>query len=218
MSQSQSHGFIWENEIREKVFELKNCNNDTNKYDIEAKDNKWDNNENISIKTSKTDCIDCGDIIRFYQYDFTKKNTIILIKYDQKGEYKVIKEILEIDYNLELRNYLFGSVTIDKVMELVNMVKSVKSGKIEPEIHKELYIFKNNLQKDFGMNIRIGIKIDSKNQRRVQCSIPKLSVLLNQFPMNIKSAGMLIRGIAIVPMIYSLVRKRNNKNKEINNN
>ena len=210
-SQSQSHGFIWENEIREKVFELPCCKNDTNKYDILATDNKWDNNENISIKTSKSDNIDCGDIIRFYNYDFEKKNTIILVKYDQKGDYKVIKEIIEIEYNLELRNYLFGSVTLDKLMELNTMVKSVENGKIATNIHKQIFDFRNNLQKDYGMYIRISIKIDSKNQRRVQCSIPKLSYLLDKIPLNLKNRGLLLRGISITLMIYSLPRIRHNK-------
>ena len=213
MNQSQSHGFIWENEIREKVFELPCYKNDTNKYDILAKDNKWDNNENISIKTSKTDNVDCGDIIRFFDYDFSKINTIIVIRYFQKEEYKCIKEMIEIDYNLELRNYLFGSVTKDKLMDLNNMVKNVKNGKITREEHKEIFDFKNKIQKEYGMYIRVAIKIDSKNQRRVQCSIPKLYSLLEKFPLNIKNKtfGNIIRGIAISEMIYSLPRIRHSK-------
>ena len=118
INQSQSHGFIWENEIREKVFELPICKNDTNKYDILAKDNKWDNNENISIKTTKLDSIDCGDILRFFQYDFLKNNTIIILKYMQIENYKVLQDIFEIDYCITLRNYLFGTISIELLIKV----------------------------------------------------------------------------------------------------
>ena len=50
--QSQSHGLFWDSEIREKVFGLSPCINDTTKYDISCDQNKFDDCENISIKTS----------------------------------------------------------------------------------------------------------------------------------------------------------------------
>jgi hypothetical protein len=211
MNQSQSHGFVWENEIREKVFELGKCNNNTDKYDIESKDNKLDKNENISIKTSKTKNIDCGDIIRFYNYDFQQKNTIILIKYRQKGEFKEIEEIMEIDYNKELHNHLFGLVTIEKLKELNEMVKNVPHGKIDKDLHKIIFNYKNTLEKENKMNIKISIKIDSKNQRRIQCSISNFDLLFNKFPCFIKNrnVGSILRGICICNCIYSLPRKRN---------
>lgn len=208
-SQSQSHGFIWENEIREKVFELKTYLNHTGKYDINAEDNKWDNRENISIKTSKSDSIDCGDILRFFQYDFTYKNTIIIIQYKQEGNYKIITNILEIDYNEELHKYLFGSVTFEDLKKLDTMVKNVPFGLISVDLKKEIHNVKSLLVKEFGMNIRIGIKIDSKNQRRIQCSIVKIH-LLEKFIKN-KYIGPIIREINIIGSIYSLPRIRHKK-------
>ena len=64
-TQSQAHGLFWDNEIRVKVFQLPQCKNDTKKYDIEASENRFDSEENVSIKTSSNNNIDCGDICRF---------------------------------------------------------------------------------------------------------------------------------------------------------
>ena len=87
-TQSQSHGLFWDSEIRDKVFGLGQCINDTKKYDIEAEENKFDPEENVSIKTSSNNNIDCSDIMRFFNGDFSKKYTIILIRYEQKSDTK----------------------------------------------------------------------------------------------------------------------------------
>ena len=49
-SQSQAHGFQWENHIRQNCFNLSKENNNTDKHDIPCEKNKYDENENISIK------------------------------------------------------------------------------------------------------------------------------------------------------------------------
>ena len=98
-TQSQGYGLKKENDISTIVFNLSENNNNTKKYDIDSKENKLKQNENISIKTTKGDYIDCGDIIRFYNYDFTKKNTIIIIKYEQINDYG-----LNIDIVLEAKS------------------------------------------------------------------------------------------------------------------
>jgi len=85
-NQSQSHGFQWQYDITIKVFKLSIVKNDTEKYDIPCKNNMFDKEENISIKVSKTNTIDCGDILRFY--DIENKTTIILLQYEQIGNTK----------------------------------------------------------------------------------------------------------------------------------
>ncbi len=103
LTQSQKHGFIFENRLREKVFELKNKKNDTDIHDISSSENKFNSNENISIKISCNGDIGCGDILRFYKYDFTQKNTMIVGIYKQiNDKQKQIESIYEIDYNKNL--------------------------------------------------------------------------------------------------------------------
>ena len=99
--QSQKHGFIWENNIRETVFLLSSETNDTNIHDIPCDQNPFDSNENISIKTTGSNTIYCGDILRFFNYNFnTHKNTILVIKYRQISGNKTIQNIYEIDQHL----------------------------------------------------------------------------------------------------------------------
>jgi hypothetical protein len=129
---------FWDNEIREMVFGLDACKNDTKKYDICCSENKFNSTENVSIKTSSNNNIDCGDILRFFNGDFTNKYTIILIRYAQLETSKNIKEIIEIDYNLELRNYLFGTIPEETLIKYVNGIKIIPSGIVKSDI-KETY-------------------------------------------------------------------------------
>jgi hypothetical protein len=111
MVQSQSAGFIFENIVREKVFELPVEPNNTEIHDISSELNRFDTSENVSIKTTGSNSIDCADILRIYDYDHSEKNTIIVIKYKQFEATKKIINIYEIDFNREMHDLLFGSLT-----------------------------------------------------------------------------------------------------------
>lgn len=214
-TQSQSHGLFWDNEIRVSVFGLNQCINDTKKYDIDAEENKFDSQENVSIKTSSNNNIDCGDILRFFNGDFTKKYTILLVRYQQKSDTKCIKEIIEIAYTSQLRNYLFGTATMEILQQYVDFIKAIPNGSVAEEIKKEYKLRKNTLQKNHKMMINISPKVDSKSQRRVQCSIPKIDQLLEQFPEIIisRSSEPVVRNVPISAQIKSEPRVRNKKIK-----
>ncbi len=124
-SASQSHGFNWENIIRKNVFCLEEEKNNTDKYDIPKEKNKLNKNENISLKSTGSDCICMSDILRFYNYDFNNKNTIILIKYSQNGENKTIQTIYEINYSKELHRHLFGDLLKQEIVNYVSNVKKI---------------------------------------------------------------------------------------------
>ena len=204
-TQSQSHGLFWDSEIREVVFGLDACKNDTKKYDIYCSENKFNQEENISIKTSSNNNIDCGDILRFFNGDFTKKYTIILIRYSQIGLLKKIKEIIEIDYNVELKNYLFGTITEEELNNYVKIIKNIPNGEANYEIKENYKQIKQYLQKQHNMKINISPKVDSKSQRRVQCSITKVDKILELFPQNVisRTTEPIIREIKITSTINS---------------
>jgi len=208
--QSQSHGLFWDSEIREKVFGLSACINDTTKYDISCEQNKFNCDENISIKTSGNNNIDCGDILRFYDIDISKKITIILIRYKQVNNKKQINEILEIDYNEKLKNILFGNIPKKLLEEYVKYIKSIKSGNVSNEIKKMYKDCKIKMQNEYNMYINISPKVDSKNQRRVQCSIPKIDQLFEKYPEFIISRNIesFVRGVKITEIIESSPRIR----------
>jgi hypothetical protein len=214
-TQSQSHGLYWDNEIRQRVFGLKNeCKNDTKKYDIDCLENKFDKNENISIKTSGNNSIDCGDILRFYNGDFDKKYTIILLRYRQIGDMKKIYQIMEINYSKKLRDILFGSISYTELEKYVDFIKSIPSGKPDKRIKTQYKNMKQELQEKYNMKCNISPKVDSKSQRRVQCSIPNIDKLFVEYPQFVlsKSDKSIVRGIEIKCSIKSQKRLRN-KNK-----
>jgi len=212
-TQSQSHGLFWDSEIREKVFGLPACKNDTKKYDVGCTENKFNSKENVSIKTSSNNNIDCGDILRFYDGDFENRYTIILIRYRQTGNVKQIKEIIEIEYNLDLRNYLFGTITEPILNQYVTQIRSIPHGPVSEDIKKMYKTKKTELQTLYNMKINISPKVDSKTQRRVQCSIPKVDNLLELFPQLIisKTVDPMIRDVLITEKIQSGPRVRKTK-------
>jgi len=207
ITSSQSHGFIWENEIRKKVFLLPTETNNTDKYDIPCEQNSFNQNENCSIKTTGSETIYCGDILSFYNYDFSKTNTIICLKYIQSDSNKILQEIYEINYNKEMRDILFGNISYDKLKEYVDSVKSIPYG---VNTDKTYLKTKDDLQKIYNMTIHIAPKVDSKNQRRVQCSISNFTKILESF-IKYRTTEPIIRGKEISKSIVSEKRKRNIK-------
>lgn len=215
---SQLSGFTFENFIRERVFEIPFDPNNTDKYDIPSNKNKFNSNENISIKSSGNGNINCGDIIRFYNYDFNKKNTIIVVSYEQVNDYKIIKNIYEINYDLKMRDYLFGTISEQELLKYVKLIRNIPKGISGKEIRKSFdYLsMKIELQKKHKMKIIISPKIDSRGQRRVQFSIPKFVNTIKNFIVYKSSPYKinLIRDIEIPIRIESKKRIRGGVSKE----
>jgi len=180
--------------------------NDTKKYDIDSIENKFDNTENISIKTYGNNTIDCGDILRFYDNNCT----IIAIKYDQIGDFKVITKITEFRFTTELRDILFGSITKEILEDYVNYIKTINYGCVPSEIKREYKLKKNELQQKYNMLINISPKLDSNTQRRCQCAIPSIKKLFETYPQFIitETNEPIIRGTQITGNLKSPKRIR----------
>ena len=214
--QSQSHGFTFENSIRKNVFNLPIEKNNTDKHDIPKKYNKYDKNENCSIKTTGSTTIFCGDILRFFNYNFKEKNTIIIIKYKQEETEKIVETIYEINYDEKCHNHLFGNLTNTVIEEYCKNVKSIPKN-IKGKEAKNIFNYlleKNKLEKKCKSIIQINPKVDS-SQSRVQCSIPNFEINLKDF-IKYKSSSYtpnLIRDKLIPSKIESNKRQRNLKFK-----
>lgn len=214
--QSQKHGFTWENNIREDVFNLPIHNNDTDTHDIPKNKNGYDDNENCSIKTTGSNLICCGDILRFYGYNFEETNTIIVIKYKQTDREKIIENIYEINYNTECHKHLFGDLPKEVLEEYVKNVKSIPK-KTKGKDAKDLFDYiarKKYIAKNYSHAITVNPKVDG-SQSRVQCSIPNFEETLKDF-ITYKSPPdkpNLLRGHEIKANLESIKRKRNKKLK-----
>lgn len=214
--QSQNHGFIFENIVRQNIFDLPAEKNNIDKHDIPKEKNKYNKNENCSIKTTCSNTICCGDINRFYNYNFLEKNTIIVIKFKQVGLEKIVEKIYEIDYNVECHKLLFGNLSKKVIENYVKNVKTIPKNVKGHEAKKNFnYILeKDKLKKKYTNILQINPKVDSK-QSRVQCSIPNFEINLKDF-IKYKSTNKrpnFIRGKKILGRIENNKRKRNIKHK-----
>lgn len=180
-TQSQGHGFEFENIIRKNVFKLESKKNDTNTFDISKEQNHMDNLENISIKTTGSKTLCMGNILSFFNYDFSSKITIIVLKYKQCDNMKVISKIYEINFNKECFETLFGQLDQNDVENYVKYIKSIPHGQVDMKVREKYKKMKTELQSSSNCKIKINPKVDSKNQRRVQCSISNFEKTLEKF-------------------------------------
>lgn len=210
-NQSQSHGFIFENELRTKVFNLPSVINDKNIHDIELDD------EYISIKTTKSSTINMGCIRRLSNYTFDRKHTLVVIHYKQENNEKIVENIYEFDFNEECHKMLFGGLNKEDIEGYNKLIKSMEKKKCE----KQSAIYcreKQILQEKSNCELVINPKVDHSG-KRVQASIPKFKTILKDYlkyeSTTVTNKPNCIRGVSIVDKIASTPRKRFTDNTHI---
>ncbi len=213
MPASQLAGFIRENEIRVRVFRLPRETNHTGTHDIACSDNRFDPTENVSVKTTVSRTLCCGDLLRFFDYDFGRsRNTIICIQHKQVGEFKVAVEACEIRYTKAMHQYLFGTVTRGELEAYVRLVKTIPHGRCDAATRTTYKAEAKRLKDLHRMEITLNPKVNSSSQRRVQCTITRYNVRLSSFisqtmlPKGLK--GPRIRTQRIARIIHSPKRVR----------
>lgn len=208
---NQGHGFLWENAITRDVFRLAEALPYTSIFDVDAAHNTLNPEENVSIKVACADKAECGDACRIFSYADAAV-TMLHIQCRQRDS--GTKELVRVrEFRLggaEAHRALFGNVTQEEINTLVMMIRAIPAGPILAATKAAVHAEKRRLNAKSG-GIRFNPKMDSKNQRRLQCSIPKLSPFLTTNPSLIISdtAQPLVRGIAIPATVPSGPRQRN---------
>ena len=123
--------------------------------------------KDISIKTAKGRKVDCGDILRRRaepEYD------IIIGVWDQVGNKKIFHTEYTFHIKPEHESILWGKMTYERLREFDSYIKSIPEGRTAQQDTKiERQVLKNIVE-DSNAQMRIHPKVDSKKQRRVQCS------------------------------------------------
>ena len=210
MPANQDFGFIIDNEVVTKVFNAPRGAY-TSIHDVSKEHNKFDENENASIKSvAEKGCPGMGSVLRIWDYDPTEKHTAIIVVYAQRGDHKVVTRVVE--FSLDDKAALFGSLTRAEIVQLDDLIRSVPAGKMSREIHAQVHGLKKELNAKSGL-ISLNPKIDSNTQRRLQCSLPKVDTLVAKAPHLIKSdvAAAIVRGVEIVDSVASGRRVRNTR-------
>ena len=220
-TESQGHGFKWEDEILTKVYKVtkkdKQTIKYTGKYDCPAELNTVTPNVNVSIKTAGGKSLDMGDVIRFYnsisQLDTEMHLNIITLFYNQvSDEIKELKDIVTVKLVSGDLKAMFGNLDLEKIKEFDAYVKSIPNGKETTETNRERKIRQKALNNISGM-VKLRAKVNSKTQRRVQCSFPNFMEFVKQLDqkrVTINNGGELC-GVQLTVSLQSGRRKRHTK-------
>jgi hypothetical protein len=168
----QAHGNAYEDRvIRERTgmskdqYDSLKLNGYTSEFDL-SKDHIV--NYNGSIKTTKNNTICCSDVVR----KMTHTNYRLIVgQYNQVGKEKVFHTEYEFFITPDDDKALWGKMNIEEVREFVDFVKNIPAGK-EAQIStkSERQMLQEQAQ-DSKALFKLNPKVDSKNQRRVQCSL-----------------------------------------------
>ena len=123
--------------------------------------------KDVSIKTTKGRKVDCGDILRRRsetEYD------IIIGVWDQVGDSKIFHTEYTFHIKPEHETLLWGRMSYEKLREFNEYIKSIPEGRTaQKETKVERQVLKT-ITEDADAQMKIHPKVDSKKQRRVQCS------------------------------------------------
>jgi hypothetical protein len=211
MTESQAHGFIWEKSVLEGVYGIFNTQQQggsyTRKHDVPANENMIDH-VNVSIKTAGGKSVDMGDARRVFDATMNEPISLLVLQYKQEGAEKVLKNVLEIDLTSS-REELFGQVTLAEISELHDFLRGIPPGTASLGIREEYKQRAGKLNSKSGA-LQFRPKVDSKNQRRLQCSFPDIGAFCVRWPARIKSQNPtgIFKGVQLPLRILSTVRAR----------
>lgn len=144
----------------------------TSVFDIEANFDK-ERNLNTSIKVTKKsnknkEVFPLSDARRIFSLDEDFRMLIGL--YEQNGERKVFSSVLEYIIKKEDLDKLKGDVTLEQITDFHETLKTYPEGK-----HRSARVFHKKRNKELKPHTMISLnpKVDSKTQRRLQCSIKR---------------------------------------------
>ncbi len=121
----------------------------------------------VSIKTTKGRKVDCGDILRRRsetEYD------IIIGVWDQVGGRKIFHTEYTFHIKPEHETLLWGKMSYEKLREFNEYIKSIPEGRTAQQDTKVERQVLKTITEDADAQMKIHPKVDSKKQRRVQCS------------------------------------------------
>ena len=113
--------------------------------------------------------------VRVWQYlriwEINETFTLVVGRWEQIGFKKIIRSIDEIDITPEILREMRGNISLDEIKELDKKIKSFPAGEVGQKQGIEFAKKWKADRKDKIGLLTITHKIDSKNQRRIQCNL-----------------------------------------------
>lgn len=135
-----------------------------------------------SIKTTKNNIIWLSDARNFISNHESFR--LIVAQYNQKNGYKEFYNLLEFIITPEILDKIIGDLKIDFVKEFHESINKFGYGKENQILARDISKKFKELNKETKTLITLNPKIDSKRQRRLQCSI-KISDLIKVIQPNV---------------------------------
>jgi hypothetical protein len=157
MSERQKHGFAFEEAVKNILGVTEN----------KSYTDKWDIGDSVSVKFIRENgSVDMGSMPRIVKALLSDTDfTMILGRHKNK----VCTEVYELTFTPEVRKALLGQMTLENVEEADQQIKSFSLG-LHSEARNYAKSWKALNKNNFGL-LTAAPKIDSKSQRRLQCTI-----------------------------------------------
>lgn len=175
VSRNQMHGKTFENLIKGSGGIFRYATSDrqrsqSERFDIDGEDDHCKGYP-TSIKSTGSNTVGLSDARAFWQSFSYTPYRIVVGKYEQLIDEKVFNEIHEVIIRTEYREALLGQITESKVTEFHDGLRDYGAGKEQQRL-AQIWAkgLKQQLSELKGV-VELNPKIDSKNQRRLQCSI-----------------------------------------------
>ena len=163
----QSHGLVFEQWVRDTFFDSYKPPSYTQKWDIPAAANKQHGGVPVNPKAIKYGApVDLGDALRQFAVD--EPFILVVGFWQQEGEEKRFVNIVAPRIEPAAWKKLWGPVTLADLQRLDGVIKD-KS--LTPEQARVAAQKIKNLPPFTQAVIEVNPKIDSKTQRRLQCSV-----------------------------------------------
>ena len=121
-----------------------------------------------SIKTTGGNVVDCGDILRRREEE---KYNLVVAVWEQVGMTKVFHTEYTFYISPSDSDKLWGKMSYMKLKEYDDYIKSIPAGKEAQQETKTTRTILKTVTEDKNALFTINPKVDSKKQRRVQCSL-----------------------------------------------
>jgi len=163
MTEVQKHGFIFEDWVKNILGVQELAYKYTQKWDIPGE-------TPISVKCiGLTNALELGSAVRIWEIN--EIFTLVVGRWEQVGFKKIIRSIDEIDITLEILKAMKGDISLEEIKNFDKKIKTFPTGEVGQKQGIEFAEkWKNERKNKIGL-LTITHKIDSKNQRRIQCNL-----------------------------------------------
>lgn len=163
----QQHGLVFEAWVRDTFFAGYQPPGYTQKWDIPAAINRHHGGLPVNPKATKyKTSVDLGDALR--QFDIDEPFILIIGYWEQEGAHKRIVNIVAPVISPATLRQLWGDITRADLARLDALIKDRSLD--YREVRKQAQAMKNSPPFNTSL-ITLNPKIDSKGQRRLQCSL-----------------------------------------------